>query len=320
MSESPQLSLQDRQFLSGLVHKYLKYLEQTQAASHLTIKSYAIDLGQFFQSPKAFKSLLSNNFKNSPSSERVKTLLTWSAKRLPGAQKEWLPLQPSTRQRKLSAMRSFFKWGYQEGIFENDLSLKITAPKVPQKIPHFLSLDECLSVLQTAKENTKEPRALTLALLLYGLGLRISEACNLRWDQVRLSEQLVRIRGKGGTERMVAIPRFLGDHLKSLSQNGDYVLAEDQALNERTGYQWIRNLGARTGLTRPLHPHSLRHSYATHLLNSGSDLRVIQMLLGHKSLAATQKYTHLSLDHLSREMEKAHPLSASSMSLPKKSK
>jgi len=318
MRETPQLSLQNRQFLSELVHKYLKYLEQTQAASPLTIKSYATDLGQFFQCPGGFKATQSNNFNFSCLPQVMKEFQEWAQKRLPEAQNEWSQLMASTRQRKLSCLRSFFHWAYQERFLERDLSLKITTPKVPQKLPHFISMDEVMAVIRAGKEDPNDHRPLLMLLLLYGLGLRISEACHLKWSQVNLSEGLVRVVGKGASERVIALPSFVQSYLSELPNTSSPYLFGDKAINERVGYQWIRNLGARADLTHPLHPHSLRHSYATHLLNSGSDLRVIQMLLGHKSLAATQKYTHLSMEHLSREMEKAHPLSASSMSLKKK--
>ncbi len=315
---NPQLSPQNRQKAATIVHKYLKYLEQTKAASDMTIKSYAIDLGQYFQAPEAFKELQGRESSEEITPLPLKDLQTWAQKRLTGAQTEWSKLQPSSRQRKLSTMRSFFSWAFLEGVFDKDLALKITSVKVPQKLPHFLSLDEVISILKVAKEDHEQPQVHTLALCLYGLGLRISEACHLKWSDLDLVDRTARIFGKGQKVRVIALPRFLADHLKSLPQSTDYVFGEKPLL-ERVGYQWIRNLGAKTGLTRPLHPHALRHSYATHLLNSGSDLRVIQTLLGHESLAATQKYTHVSLKQLSEMMENAHPLSASTMSIKKKS-
>lgn len=317
--DGPQLSAQNRRILSQLVRKYLKYLEQTKTSSELTIKSYAIDLEQYFKTPLRFKELQSLETSEETSRPALKELQDWSQKRLSRAQTEWAHLKPASRQRKLSTLRSFFSWAHREGEFDKDLSLKIVSIKVPHKLPHFISLDEALSVLKVAKENPKERDRLTLALCLYGLGLRISEACHLRWKDFDLHERTVRVKGKGGKERVIAVPSFVAENLKTLDQDTVFLFGE-QPLNERKGYQWIRELGAKAGLTQPLHPHALRHSYATHLLNSGTDLRVIQTLLGHKSLAATQKYTHVSLEHLSRTMEKAHPLSASLMPLKRKSK
>lgn len=318
--EAPKLSDTQRQLVAQLAHKYLKYLEQTKAASLMTIKSYAIDMEQYF--------LISLRLRDNEGPQRKKTsksqlkeLQAWAQKRLPTAQNEWSPLKASSRQRKLSTMRSFFTWAFQEGFFDKDLALKIMPIKVPQKLPHFISMDEVMATIKTAKEDRspKGKNSLLLLLCLYGLGLRISEACHLRWKDLNLNDRTARVLGKGGRERIIAIPTFLADSLSIYKTKSTYLFG-DEPLSERIGYQWVRDLGARAGLTQPLHPHALRHSYATHLLNSGTDLRVIQTLLGHQSLAATQKYTHLSLKHLAQAMEKAHPLSASSVSLKKKTK
>jgi len=319
LMEAPQLSPQDRRILSGLAHKYLKYLEQTKTASINTIKSYATDLEQALElsltpvikeGGKSLDSLLQGD---------LKKVQKWAQLRLPEMHKKWSLLAPSSRQRKLSVLRSFFSWCFEEDLFSKDLSLKIVAPKVPQKLPHFLSLDEIMAVGRTAKEDKDHPKAFLLFLVLYGLGLRISEACHLKWPDVNLEERMVRVVGKGSKERLIALPRFVASLLEKQPKDTLYLFG-DEPLSERKGYSWIRALGAKAGLTRPLHPHALRHSYATHLLNSGTDLRVIQMLLGHESLAATQKYTHVSLENLSRAIEKSHPLSASSMPIKRKSK
>jgi integrase/recombinase XerC/integrase/recombinase XerD len=152
-----------------------------------------------------------------------------------------------------------------------------------------------------------------LLLLLYGGGLRVSEACGLRWKDLITSARSIRVEGKGGRERMVALPELCWKELQGLERSATYVLGGDQALSTRQAYQWVREAGESADLLKPLHPHALRHSYATHLLSSGADLRVLQELLGHRSLAATQKYTHMSLDHLARVMENHHPLSASKL-------
>ncbi|MEQ1724112.1 MAG: tyrosine-type recombinase/integrase, partial [Pseudobdellovibrio sp.] len=151
----------------------------------------------------------------------------------------------------------------------------------------------------------------TLFLLLYGGGLRISEACNLKWSDINFKEKRILILGKGNKERYAVLPSFCMDHLNAMFKKREskntYVFG-DNPLNTRTGYEYIRTIGASAGLMKPLHPHSLRHSYATHLLTSGTNLRTLQTLLGHESLQATEKYTHLSVDHLARLIEQTHPL------------
>ncbi len=166
-------------------------------------------------------------------------------------------------------------------------------------------MDEALALIRALPEGFSR----ALVLLLYGGGLRVSEAAQLRWKNLVAESQSIRVVGKGARERVVALPDSVWKALAALERKNEFVFGE--ALSNRKAYEWIRQAGQTAKLLKPLHPHALRHSYATHLLTSGADLRVLQELLGHKSLAATQKYTHLSLDHLARSMEKHHPLSAS---------
>jgi integrase/recombinase XerC/integrase/recombinase XerD len=194
---------------------------------------------------------------------------------------------------------------------ERDLSLQVICPKVPKKLPHFLSVDEVLSVLKTFDDKNEVPlKEKVLFLLLYGGGLRISEACNLRWSSVHLDQKILRVMGKGNKERVVALPDLTIKNLrrwKKESSFDDYVFGE-KPLVQRTAYEMVRQSGLRAGLLKPLHPHALRHSFATHLLSSGANLRTLQELLGHESLQATEKYTHLGIDQLARTMESLHPL------------
>jgi integrase/recombinase XerC/integrase/recombinase XerD len=196
-----------------------------------------------------------------------------------------------------------------EKILSEDLSLRLVSAKVPHKLPHFISADEAISLLRALPAGPQR----VLILLLYGGGLRVSEACGLRWRDLVTDSHALRVHGKGGRTRIVALPALAWRALADLPRAGEFVFGSDQALDSRLAYEWVRQAGRTAGLLQPLHPHALRHSYATHLLSSGTDLRVLQELLGHRSLAATQKYTHLSLDHLARALEKHHPLSASKL-------
>lgn len=317
-----KLSPEKRRFLSCQVAKYLKYLEHNKTASEHTLKSYANDLGQFMGITGLFKELQGSNKIEEITLPTLKNLHEILHLQLRNQLEEWRDLEASSRQRKLSVVRAFFRWLYEEGVLEKDLRFKVPSVKVPSKIPHFLSMDEALALLKSAKEDTSEKgrQVFLFILVIYGLGLRVSEACKLKWKDLDLNSGLARIRGKGSKERIVALPKLLEKYLGPLDKTQHEYVFGEEALNERVGYGWVRQSGRRAQLTRPLHPHALRHSYATHLLNSGSDLRVIQMLLGHESLAATQKYTHVSLEKLSRTMESAHPLSASKVSILKTSK
>lgn len=318
--KSPKTSPYSRQLLSELTAKYLKYMAFSKTASHNTSKSYAKDLEQFF-APLGLKKILYssqdeeiffqwNEETSDPTSGALEDVFKAI---LPTVWDRWRCLKPASRNRKGAVLKSFFNWLFDEKHIGKNLSQDIFTVRVPNQIPHFLSVDEALAVLKATKsacEHGELPWShLLLLLLLYGGGLRVSEACELKRSDVLPSSRQIRVMGKGSKERLAALPDLFWQALKQAGLETEYVFGETP-LNPRIAYEWIRNCGARAGLLAPLHPHALRHSFATHLLTSGTDLRTLQQLLGHSSLAATQKYTHLSLDHLARAMEQAHPLSS----------
>jgi integrase/recombinase XerC/integrase/recombinase XerD len=295
--------------LQETVSKFIKYLINIESCSDLTIKAYRLDLSQAFPELKS-----QEKFTGWSEAE----LLSRARQALTG----WGALSPASRNRKASTLKSYFGYLYQEGLIERDLASLIPSPKVPRKIPHFLSVDEVLSILQSF-ERDHSPEAAgekLLFLLLYGGGLRVSEACELRWGDVDFYSHILRITGKGNKERIVALPKSLIPLLKKTRQQTktEFVWGRE-ALNPRVAYDWVRRRGAKAGLMRPVHPHALRHSFATHLLSSGANLRTLQELLGHESLQATEKYTHLGVDQLARTLEKHHPLGESSVGVGKKS-
>lgn len=284
--------------LSENIDKYLKYMTFIKSASPLTIKHYSLDLMQAFnyEDPSVKSKSISE-------SELLSTARA--------AFNQWAPLSLASRNRKAATLKSFFSWAFEESLTEKDLSVQITCPKVPKKLPHFVSVDEALSVLKSFDGDVKIPlKEKVLFLLLYGGGLRVSEACNLKWSEVQTSQKVLRVKGKGSKERVVALPSLTVEVLlkwKKESSFDEYVFGE-KPLNSRTAYEMVRQSGIRAGLLKPLHPHALRHSFATHLLSSGANLRTLQELLGHESLQATEKYTHLGIDQLARTMENLHPL------------
>lgn len=281
--------------LTNLISNYLKYLENIESCSHLTLKAYKNDLNQ------AYKSIINESL-------TVENLWTHTRQALTS----WSKLSLASRNRKVATLKSFFNWLYQEKHIDQNYSHLLICPKVPKKIPHFMSVDEVMSVIQhySLRElDLKETKEITLFILLYGGGLRISEACQLKWTAISVSQRKVIIRGKGNKERILILPAFCIDHLQNLKQKSHTeFLFSEQPLNPRTGFEMIRNCGKKAGLMNSIHPHALRHSFATHLLASGANLRVLQKLLGHDSLQATEKYTHLNIDSLARTMENNHPL------------
>lgn len=315
--DSQKLSPQKRPKLSGLAANYLNFQAHVNTNSLNTSKSYAIDLNQFLT--RFGSSAIFFNVKKSPPIYEVshpsENSKEWSDIKLldaaKAAQRGWSELAPASRNRKASCLKSFFSWLYSEGYTEKNLAEQVTAPKVPHKLPHYLSVDEAINLLKTlesAKPDKNLNRDRALILLLYGGGLRVSEACKLKWKDLKPTNKQILIKGKGGRERIVVAPEATFRAIKNLEKRGSYILNGDKELNPRTAFGIVRNWGARTGLIKPLNPHALRHSFATHMLSSGTDLRILQEMLGHLSLTATQRYTHVSIDSLARTMDRTHPL------------
>lgn len=283
---------------------YLKYMENIKSASPHTLRHYAIDLDQIFGN--------SNHVKNINKEGKV-FLESFENDLIPfvrrAFERTWPALSVASRNRKAATVKSFFSWLFEEKMISKDLSLQITCPKIPKKIPHFISVDEIISIVHFLRSNN-EPITESLFFLIYGCGLRVSEACHLKWEAISLSHRHIRVLGKGNKERIVIAPRptiAAVTRLKKMNFSDEYIFGQSP-LNPRTAYEHIRTLGKNTGLMKPLHPHALRHSFATHLLSSGANLRTLQEILGHESLQATEKYTHLGIDQLARTLEGFHPL------------
>jgi integrase/recombinase XerC len=235
---------------------------------------------------------------------------------------------PSTVARKLSSLRSFFKFLQRQSIIATNPMDNITGPKIGRSIPNFLTVDQVFALLDAPDESDRfTHRDQAILELLYSTGIRVAELVAADLDDLDLKGEMLRVRGKGNKERLVPVGRPAVEAINAY-QRGERsaLLAErlgrgkavdDQALflNNRGGRLTTRSVerfvdkyGQRAGIQTPVTPHALRHSFATHLLEMGADLRSVQELLGHASLSTTQKYTHLTLDHLSRIYDTSHPL------------
>lgn len=295
-------------FLKKLCSAFLYYMYYTQKASPHTLKAYEADLRMFFDKPKKWRKMPIKTLTKIPSIDETgkKKLEDAIKTAIKQASYKWIRLSTPSKGRKLASIRSFIRWLFKNNYILEDFRHFFKSPKISSKIPHFLSVDEVFYVFETLKKG-KSNRDMALFVLLYGGGLRVSEACRLRAKDVYWNEQIIKIKGKGNKERLIAIPKTSFKYLEPLKFNAPYLFGV-KPLSERKSYDIIKNLGKKANLLKPLHPHMLRHSFATHLLSGGSDLRVLQELLGHKTLLATQKYTHLDLAHLSEIVEKFHPM------------
>ncbi|MBI4913287.1 MAG: tyrosine-type recombinase/integrase [Acidobacteria bacterium] len=231
-------------------------------------------------------------------------------------------LDPSSQARILSTVRGFFGWMYETGRLPSNPSEGLRNPRLPRRLPPFLTEGESAALLKLPPP-TDFPSARTTALLelLYASGLRVAELVGLDLGDLLLEERTLRVLGKGGKERLVpfhhAAGRVLGDYLgyrKAFLEAHSLPPAAAVFLNQRGGRLTATSVRKllqaaldHAAVRARVSPHALRHSFATHLLNRGMDLRAIQELLGHASLSTTQRYTHLGLEELSRTYENAHP-------------
>lgn len=283
------------------------------SASVNTLKNYRVDLIQAFGLQKYGDIHISDDLKQIMFIKNDQTEASISEKDLlricSEAQNRWGQLSLASRNRKAACLKSFLQWGFETEELSENYALKVYCPKVPKKIPHFLSVDEVMSVLRSFKEPEQSQQKL-LFLLIYGGGLRISEACQIRWSDIKIENRKITIHGKGNKDRIVTFPKLTFIEIKNIKNKKQFIWGE-KALDRRTAYDWIRQSGIQAGLLKNLHPHALRHSFATHMLSSGANLRTLQEILGHQSLQATEKYTHLGLDQLAQTLESHHPISKS---------
>jgi integrase/recombinase XerC len=222
-------------------------------------------------------------------------------------------LSPKSLQRRLSAVRSWFQWLLKHGRIVANPAAGIRAPKAPRKLPQVLDPDEAARLVEVPTDVPLGRRDRALLELFYSSGLRLSELCGLRWHDLDLDEGIVTVLGKGSRQRVVPV----GSHArKALAEWRNETLAAGDApvfpgrngpITPRAVQLRLRQLAQRQGLFKRVHPHLLRHSFASHVLESSGDLRGVQELLGHADIATTQIYTHLDFQHLAKVYDAAHP-------------
>lgn len=236
----------------------------------------------------------------------------------------------ATISRKLSSLRAFFRFLVREEVLAADPLAGISNPKVGRHIPHFLTVDEVFALLEApSRQDSYYLRDLAIMEMLYATGMRVSELVNTDIADYDPSAEVVRVQGKGRKERIVPYGKPAAEAM------GGYLVQREQMVSARVlrGYpaereamflnsrgtrltvrsieRLMRHYGERAGIAKTVTPHALRHSFATHLLEMGADLRTVQELLGHVSLSTTQKYTHVNVEHLTRVYDQAHPKAAS---------
>ena len=222
-------------------------------------------------------------------------------------------LSPKSLQRRLSACRGLFRFLLKHSRIARDPSAGVRGPKAPRRLPQVLDADEAQALVELQGEDPLSLRDRAMLELFYSSGLRLSELCGLRWIDLDLSEGSARVLGKGRKTRLVPVGRHAVEALRALAVQGAapespvFTGRGGSAIAPRTVQQRIKLAAQKQGLWKRVHPHMLRHSCASHLLESSADLRGVQELLGHADIATTQIYTHLDFQHLARVYDAAHP-------------
>ena len=223
-------------------------------------------------------------------------------------------LSPKSLQRRLSACRSFYLWLLKRGRIDANPADAIRAPKAARKLPQVLDVDEAVQLVEVATDAPLGLRDRALLELFYSSGLRLSEVCALKWADLDFAQGLVTVLGKGSKQRIVPVGSHARNALAALreeaaGQPGDFVFPGrgGAQISSRAVQLRMKKLAAQRGVYKRVHPHLLRHSFASHMLESSGDLRGVQELLGHADIATTQIYTHLDFQHLAKVYDAAHP-------------
>ena len=228
-------------------------------------------------------------------------------------------LSASSISRFLSSIKNFYTWLEQNHLRDDNPSKLIDSPKLGRRLPKNLNEIDVDKILDSPKINTlKGLRDKCIMELMYATGMRISELINLQYNQIDLDRSLVKVLGKGGKERILPIGESASkwlvtylnnDKVSSFAQNNHFVFITDKGkpLSRKTCWEMIKNYAFKSIGKRDISPHTLRHAFATHLLNNGADLRTVQLLLGHSSLSTTQIYTHVAKERLVNFHLKHHP-------------
>ncbi|HEV2853022.1 MAG TPA: tyrosine recombinase XerC [Thermoanaerobaculia bacterium] len=296
-----------------LIHRFLEHLQGERQLSPQTLRAYEHDLVTFHE-------FLARDFLGKdPEAVRPQDVDALAVRSFLAALTRQ-GLGKRSQARALSAVRSLFRFACLEGVMPANPAQGVKTPKIPKTLPRHLRPGEVEDLIEApAGDEPLERRDRAILELLYAAGLRVSELVGLDWTDVDLSARVLRVMGKGSKERMVPFGRPAADALRrwlevwesvrKIGDEGEPVFLNHVGgrLTDRSVRRVIDRWVDAAAVARGVHPHTLRHTFATHLLENGADLRAIQELLGHSSLSTTQKYTHLEIDRLLSVYRDAHP-------------
>ncbi|MBI2526696.1 MAG: tyrosine recombinase XerC [Candidatus Rokubacteria bacterium] len=287
--------------MSGPIAAFLAHLDAERGASPHTLRGYAADLAEF----QGFVSAEGASGLDDVDARLLRAYLVRLHQRR---------LARSSIARKLASVRSCFRFLARRGLVDGNPARQVRTPSVPRRLPSFLPPDESKELLdRSPAASAAGLRDHAILELLYASGLRVAECCGLDVDDLDRRRATVRVLGKGDKERVVPVGEAalaaLDAYLVRRPEGGGPLFRNPRGgrLTPRSVHRIVRRLARAAGLTRRVSPHTLRHTFATDMLGAGADLRLIQELLGHSRLSTTQRYTHVSPEHLMKVYDRAHP-------------
>ncbi|MGH7890996.1 MAG: site-specific tyrosine recombinase/integron integrase [Thermodesulfobacteriota bacterium] len=295
--------------MEQLIQNFREYLGSERNYSKHTVKAYITDIGEFLRVIKEKKLVGENagaiDFEKLDETP-VRAYISWLYTRN----------SRSSISRKLASVRTFFEFLIRKGALKNNLAKLVPTPRGEKRLPTFLTVDEVVKLLSIEGSGALISRDVAVLELLYSSGLRVSELVGINLNDIDLKNLTVKVLGKGSKERIVpvgskaahALDEYLRERL-GMNPGGDHLFVNTRGdrLNVRSVDRIIRKYALIAGIPKNVSPHVLRHTFATHLLGGGADLRAIQEMLGHKSLSTTQRYTHTSIEKLMEIYDKTHP-------------
>ena len=229
-------------------------------------------------------------------------------------------ISSSTQSRVLTCLHSFYQFLLDNNLINTDPTEQLSYPKLEKKLPVFLNIQEVEKLLEAPNTSSLfGQRDRAMLELLYSCGLRVSELINLSYHNINIKEEFIRIHGKGNKERILPMGEIAIDYLTTYESNSRPILLKNgqsdsyflsnrgKAMSRQNFFYIIKAYATQAGIDKPLSPHSLRHAFATHLVQKGADLRSVQLMLGHSDISSTQLYTHIQNAQLKAQHEKHHP-------------
>ena len=283
------------------LENFISYILIEKGLSKNTGLAYKTDLKAFL------KYLEENNIKLEDVRHQNITDFLWQLKQK--------GLKISSIYRMTEAVRQYYKFLVLENVIKINPSENLISPKIPMTLPDMLSFQEVDLLLNSVNgSDIQSLRNRTMLELLYATGLRVSELINLKFDNINIDEKFVRIIGKGNKERLIPFTEKAQMYLKIYLNNrqkakSNYIFLTrlGKPISRIEFWRQLKNIAIAAGITKKISPHTLRHSFATHILSAGADIRFVQEMLGHSSISTTQIYTHLTNEHVKQQHQKYHP-------------